>query len=1027
MLLSAVLVIFLATTVRIAAASTVLTPIQALFQAPGLAGAFAVAVSPDNANVYVASLDDDAVAVFARDFATGTLVLVQVQQQGVQGVDGLTAPQSVAVSPDGTSVYVAGWADDAVVVFARNPQTGVLSFVEREKRGENGVDGMLGPWALAVSPDRAHVYVAGSSDHSLTVFARNQQSGALSIVETQRDGLNGVDGLHEPHAVTVSPDGAHVYVAGWADNAVTVFSRNNTTGQLTFVQAVKNGLGGVNGITGPNSIAVSPNGANVYVVGEFDDAVALFDRDPQTGKLTWIALAQDGVAGVTGLGGALSIALSPDGTSAYVAAELDDAVATFSRSPQTGALTFIGALHNGVGDVEGLFGASALAVSPDDSAVYVVAQMGDSLAAFARDASAGTLTFTQVQRGAAGGVDGLRGAESVALSPNGDHAYVTAADGDAVSVFARNSQTGTLTFVAVERNGLAAVTGLREPQGIALSPDGANVYVASDKDNGAVAVFHRDPGSGELSFVEAQQGGAAGVDTLRGARSLAVSPEGAHLYVACPSDNELALFDRDPASGALSYLGAVLGLSGASAVVASPDGNQVYATSWTGDSISVFLRDPLTGLLTFVQSKQNGVDGVTGLGAARALSLSPDGSSLYVAGRSDDSISVFARQVLGGALSFDESQQDGVNGVDGLAGASAVVVHPSGSQVYAVGRDDDAVAVFDRNAGGTLSFVQFRRHGIGGVDGLTGPTSVAVSPDGANVYVTSAGDNSLQVFAVQAADAPTFSPSATPTPTATRTPSGTPTKTPIPTATGTPTTTATRTPTSTPTMTHSPTATPTRTATPTATPTLTRTPTSTPTASSTATATITATRTATATVTRTHTPTATSSPTASPTHTLSPSPTGTATRTATPTVTPTPSATHTVTETPSPSSTPTVTLTPTVTQTPTITATYTDTATPTETATHTPSPDPTQTLTQTETPTMPPSPTASPPRCPGDCDGDGVITANELVAGVDITLGTASFATCSSLDLNKDGRITVDELAASVSEALNSCGGAPSH
>lgn len=1001
MLLSAALVIFLATTVRIAAASTVLTPIQALFQAPGLAGAFSVAVSPDNANVYVASLDDDAVAVFARDFATGNLFLIQVQQQGVQGVDGLTAPQSVAVSPDGASVYVAGWADNAVAVFSRNLQTGALSFVEREKRGENGVDGMLGPWALALSPDGAHVYVAGSSDHSLTVFARNQQSGALSLVETQRDGLNGVDGLHGPHAVTVSPDGVHVYVAGWADDAVAVFSRNGTTGQLTFVQAVKNGVGGVNGITGPSSIAVSPNGANVYVVGEFDDAVAFFDRDAQTGELTWIGLVQDGVGGVTGLGGALSIALSADGTNAYVAAELDDAVATFTRNAQTGALTFTGALHNGVGNVQGLFGAFALAVSPDGYAVYVVARMGDSLAALARNTSTGTLTFTQVERGAAGGVDGLRAAESVALSPDGNHAYVTAADDDAVSVFARNSQTGTLTFVAVERNGLAGVTGLREPQGIVVSPDGANVYVASDRDNGAVAVFHRDPTSGELSFVEAQQGGAGGVDTLRGARSLGVSPEGTHLYVACPSDNEVTLFDRDPASGALSYLGAVPGLSGASAITASSDGNQVYVTSWTADSISAFLRDPLTGLLTFVQSKQNGVNGVTGLGAARALSLSPDGSSLYVAGRSDDSISVFARQVLGGALSFEESQQDGINGVDGLAGASAVVVHPSGSQVYAVGQDDDAVAVFDRNpANGTLSFVQVRRHGSGGVEGLTGPTSVAVSPDGTNVYVTGAGDNSLQVFAVQAADAPTFTPSATPTPTATRTPSGTPTKTPIPTATGTPTMTPTRT------QTRTPTTTPTRTATPTATSSPTRTATFTATASSTATPTITATRTATATVTRTHTPTA------SPTRTPSPSPTHTATRTGTPTVTATPSATPTITETPSPSVTPTITLTPTVTRTPTITATFT------ETATHTPSPDPTATVTHTETPTTPP------PRCPGDCDGDDVITASELVTGVDITLGVAGYETCSSLDLNKDGRITVDELTAGVSEALNSCGSA---
>ena len=39
----------------------------------------------------------------------------------------------------------------------------------------------------AMSPDGAHVYVASSSDDALTVFSRNSSTGALTLVEIHED------------------------------------------------------------------------------------------------------------------------------------------------------------------------------------------------------------------------------------------------------------------------------------------------------------------------------------------------------------------------------------------------------------------------------------------------------------------------------------------------------------------------------------------------------------------------------------------------------------------------------------------------------------------------------------------------------------------------------------------------------------------------------------------------------------------------------------------------------------------------
>ena len=56
----------------------------------------------------------------------------------------------------------------------------------------------------------------------------------------ETEGNLGVSGLDGSAAVTLSPDGNFVYVAGNNDDAIVVFERNQTTGMLTFVQKIEN-------------------------------------------------------------------------------------------------------------------------------------------------------------------------------------------------------------------------------------------------------------------------------------------------------------------------------------------------------------------------------------------------------------------------------------------------------------------------------------------------------------------------------------------------------------------------------------------------------------------------------------------------------------------------------------------------------------------------------------------------------------------------------------------------------------------
>ena len=59
--------------------------------------------------------------------------------------------------------------------------------------------------------------------------------------------------------------------------------------------------------------------------------------------------------------------------------------------------------------------------------------------------------------------------------------------------------------------------------------------------------------------------------------------------------------------------------------------------------------------------------------------------------------------------------------------------------------------------------------------------------------------------------------------------------------------------------------------------------------------------------------------------------------------------------------------------------------------------------------------------CLGDCDGNGVVTVDELVRGVNIALGASTADACAQFDRDHGGQVTVDELVEAVGNALQGC------
>ena len=358
----------------------------------GLGGIADVTATGDGLNVYSVGSNDHALSVFRWDATADDLVFVGVYEDEVDGVFGLLGASAVAASPDGRHVFATGEFDDSLVLFARDASadslafdatTDGLTFIPSEVQANNvgSVIGLDGPTDVVVSGDNALVFVTGGVDDALAVFTRDATSDDITFVEAEFNNVGGVSGLDGASAVAVSPDNEHVYVAGEISDSVAVFQRNGN--YVDFVASYADGQGGIDGLNGACGVAVSPDGLFVYVVGRADDAVAIFSRNSTTGHLSYVGQVKNGVGPVTGLGGANDMVILPDGDRVFVSSEDDDSIVVFRRHLPSGTLQFLQVIQDGVDGVDGLAGVAALTTSADGENLFSAGRGEDSLDHFA--------------------------------------------------------------------------------------------------------------------------------------------------------------------------------------------------------------------------------------------------------------------------------------------------------------------------------------------------------------------------------------------------------------------------------------------------------------------------------------------------------------------------------------------------------------------------------------------------------------------------------------------------------------------
>ena len=606
-------------------------------------GPLRVMVPVDNAIVLVGRIGAPIVQRFVRDANSG-----QLTQQTPEGNPALIESfqrdaRPASASPDGNHVYVASEQDQALIVYSRNSLDGSLVPVETIDVRPQVERDFFGARTLAMSPDGSRLICVSQFGSPLTLFDR-AADGALAPVATFGESGAHPTGLDGARAAVFSPDGRRIYIASQFASTLMVIEFDADRDGL---RDLDEGDTDVDADAIPNSRDEDSDNNGISDEaepgGDLDnDGVADFlDLDDEGDTRPDAA---EGTADADDDGVPNHRDMDSDGNRVP---DQDDGTGDFDTDGTPDFLDIdddndrISGSVEGAGDLDGDGAPNYRDADADGDGIGDLAE-----GAWDTDGDGVIDSLDPAELPAAASVYLSQDADADGI-PNGDEGYDDA-DKDGVPEYLDNDSDGNRVEDRIEgtsdpdADGIPDYRdrdddgdGIRDEAETEADTDGDGIPNRLDDDSDANGVGDSIEGAGDrnadeepdyldldndgdgvqdilqpagiapgiatrgvLAIVQTIEDGVAGVDGLEGAIDLCLSPSGHRVYVAGYEANSVAIFDRHPDTGAVSFSGALrdgennaMGLRGPRALLLSPLGDFLYVASREQNAIAVFRVD----------------------------------------------------------------------------------------------------------------------------------------------------------------------------------------------------------------------------------------------------------------------------------------------------------------------------------------------------------------------------------------------------------------------------------------------------
>lgn len=290
------------------------------------------------------------ISVYAIDPTTGALSLIQTLPSDNAFYFAFDQDQSHLYAVNVIGDYNGG-TNGSVEAYARDPETGMLTFLNRVDSG-----GAVSAQP-AVDPSGKWLLVANYSGANVTVLPI-EDDGSLGEVagEVKREGTGPNTERQDqsrPHAAVFDPSGNFVAVADLGTDSVAVYAFDPATGTLTEASTVQSQPG-----AGPRHIAFDTTGSVMYVVNELDATINVYGYDSSNGQigelLQTVSTVPDPFEGTKSTA---EIAVHPSGKFLYnsnrgqpdTVTPEGDAIVAWTIDPDAGTLTLIGHTTDEIG------------------------------------------------------------------------------------------------------------------------------------------------------------------------------------------------------------------------------------------------------------------------------------------------------------------------------------------------------------------------------------------------------------------------------------------------------------------------------------------------------------------------------------------------------------------------------------------------------------------------------------------------------------------------------------------------------
>ena len=189
-----------------------------------------VGTNPENHFLFVPDLGSDQVVIYKLDPKKCGL-----QPQGAGRCPPGSGPRHLVFHPNGRFAYVVNEMAITVTAFRFDPAAGTLKEIQTiESLSEK--DKKLASTAaeIYIHPSGRFLYASTRNDDTITAFEVDPQSGRLTFIERES-----IRGSH-PRSFNLDPSGKWLLAAGRDSNTISVFRIDENTGRLIFNNQVVN-------------------------------------------------------------------------------------------------------------------------------------------------------------------------------------------------------------------------------------------------------------------------------------------------------------------------------------------------------------------------------------------------------------------------------------------------------------------------------------------------------------------------------------------------------------------------------------------------------------------------------------------------------------------------------------------------------------------------------------------------------------------------------------------------------------------